>query len=849
MRYEFQLRELWDGGIDPQAAFLAGPDLYTATTFATTLHYGPGETALLEGKTYGWRVRALVSDGVSETSVFRNNGYSEIFDFTYTGKCEVPRFILAKSEGTSSETIAWQTNPNHRQYQVQYRKQGAKGAVWFEAETTGTTKTLIFLGPATTYEFRVGGRCLPDGGFSFSAVNTFTTPSREEASEYNCGIPPEILITNQDPLEALGPGDNFTAGDFPVKIVEASGGNGTFSGKGVIEVPYLAMIKIAVVFDNISINTDGQMTGGTVETAYDADFATGTNAGSLGIDKGIELLGDLVTDIGNLFDLRKEKLEELKELQDQLNKKKIERSEFDAKADEVVRSIEKLDNPLNGELREKVLNSPYATEEQKREMRELRPTAFADNGDLYQEDIRAIKKNDAATAERMKEIAAEVTLAEEDHSFICPMEKLIDHSTPERQKAMAITNNGAVFATVSTNFDKWLAEAEAVTEYDEILYNAQGWNISANAQFSKRDGKALFHRMFEKVKSAKAGQQVELHPSLEKKGIYLGSYDLNGTTHKIAFYTNLATPVITKLVASDYCALVSDETLNKRVKVIETANGLVLIFLDDSGEISLMVQTMNIDDESFKTVLQWFGVFDGSRLSAGADSKEELMSGLEASGEVPAEEIAVYRQKIKLLPESERAALYLELQKHVPYRSQLDNQCKIVEGFRMCNVTSLAMNFEALGISNPDESQQFEDWMAVEAGGAPKIYNHKTWIKLGAEFALNGIKKDLYSSDKTLLIKLIKPELEKGNSISLSLYPYPKGHIVRVQGIDENGIYIDDPNGNCPLACKLDRENGKSGYDKGIRNSEEPNAGNNNLYSWLEIAQINVKYMVVFSID
>ena len=285
VRYEFQLRELWDGGIDPQAAFLSSPDLYSTTTFATTLLYGPGETALLEGRTYGWRVRAIVSDGIGEASIFRNDGYSEIFHFTYTGQCDMPGFILAKSEGTSSETITWQTDPNHIKYQVQYRKQGATGAVWFEAETTGTTRTLAFLEPATTYEFRVGGRCIPDGGFSFSAVNTFTTPTREEAGRYNCGIPPEILITNQDPLEALNPGDTFTAGDFPVTVVEATGGNGTFSGKGVIEVPYLALIKIAVVFGNIKINTDAQMTDGTVETDYDADFATGTNAGSLALGK------------------------------------------------------------------------------------------------------------------------------------------------------------------------------------------------------------------------------------------------------------------------------------------------------------------------------------------------------------------------------------------------------------------------------------------------------------------------------------------------------------------------------------------------------------------------------------
>ena len=197
--------------------------------------------------------------------------------------------------------ISWQTDPQHHiRYQVQYRKQGATGAVWFEAETTGTTRTLAFLEPATTYEFRVGGQCIPDGGFSFSAVNTFTTPTREEAGRYNCGIPPEILITNQDPLEALNPGDKFTAGDFPVTVVEATGGNGTFSGKGVIEVPYLALIKIAVVFGNIKINTDGQMTDGTVETDYDADFATGTNAGSLDLQETANDVKDAALEIAEL---------------------------------------------------------------------------------------------------------------------------------------------------------------------------------------------------------------------------------------------------------------------------------------------------------------------------------------------------------------------------------------------------------------------------------------------------------------------------------------------------------------------------------------------------------------------
>ncbi|WP_151198053.1 hypothetical protein [Cellulophaga baltica] len=271
VEYAFELRELWDTQVDPQTAFLASPVLYQTTSFANTLLYGPGETSLLEGKNYGWRVRAIVSDGISKAAVFKNDGYSEIFYFSYTGQCEAPQYILAKSEGTTSEKITWQTNPNHLSYQVQFRKAEAGNAnngVWFESELVETTKELFFLEKATTYEYRVGGQCMQNGGYSYSAIHTFTTPSQETASEYNCGIPPEIIITNQEPLQELKVDDVFTAGDFEVTVKEVSGGNGSFSGRGFIVVPYLGNTKLSVGFDDIHINTDKQLTDGFVATEY-----------------------------------------------------------------------------------------------------------------------------------------------------------------------------------------------------------------------------------------------------------------------------------------------------------------------------------------------------------------------------------------------------------------------------------------------------------------------------------------------------------------------------------------------------------------------------------------------------
>jgi hypothetical protein len=82
--------------------------------------------------------------------------------------------------------------------------------------------------------------------------------------------------------------ETFTAADFPVKILELSDANpvpkpdpitnitnyihsGQYSGKGYIIVPYLADTKIAVIFNNITVNTNYQLINGIVETSYNPD--------------------------------------------------------------------------------------------------------------------------------------------------------------------------------------------------------------------------------------------------------------------------------------------------------------------------------------------------------------------------------------------------------------------------------------------------------------------------------------------------------------------------------------------------------------------------------------------------
>ncbi|MER3373692.1 MAG: fibronectin type III domain-containing protein [Allomuricauda sp.] len=305
VQYEFTLKELWDTGMDPQAAFLASPPLYQITNFANTLHYGPAQMQLLEGKTYGWQVRAFVSDGNSDTSLFRNNGLSEIFHFTYQADCPPPHFVLSEAQNSQTVNITWQMG-EHLRYRVQYRKKGYGDNDWFGLWSQGNEATLRNLEAGTVYEFRVGGDCTaplsvsPGGGngsgvgLAFSPIHEFTTPTEDEMAYYNCGIPPEIEITNQDPLQNLGVNEVFRAGDFPVVVREASGSNGYFSGWGYITLPFLENLKevidvaniatggdvnvgkftrIRVEFDNIKINTDYQLVEGMVETSYDPNWS------------------------------------------------------------------------------------------------------------------------------------------------------------------------------------------------------------------------------------------------------------------------------------------------------------------------------------------------------------------------------------------------------------------------------------------------------------------------------------------------------------------------------------------------------------------------------------------------
>ncbi len=293
VEYELSLVEIWDTQVDPQQAFLSSPPVFQTTTSATTYVYGPADPLLLSGKNYAWRVQAKAKQGIEEIGLFKNQGYSEIFSFSYAGSCDLPLVINHEVKGSTNANIFWDDfSTEIPEFTVRYRQKKVSDAEWFLAKTTTNDLTIWNLKAGTTYEYQLSKNCgVTQSDWSYT--KEFTTALEfEEESVLDCGVSPDINLTNMEPLASIGNGATFNAGDFPVKILEVSGGNGRFTGKGYVTLPYLKNIKVAVEFTNILINTDSEMAEGSVRTAYDADWGNILDTGDV---------VDVVDDVGDVF--------------------------------------------------------------------------------------------------------------------------------------------------------------------------------------------------------------------------------------------------------------------------------------------------------------------------------------------------------------------------------------------------------------------------------------------------------------------------------------------------------------------------------------------------------------------
>lgn len=290
VEYELSIVEVWDNYVDPQAAFFSIPPIFQTTTKKTSYLLGPSDPMLLPNKKYAWRVQAKALVGLEEIGLFNNNGYSEVFWFNHSQPCKPPENVKSEVKGTHQANISWDDfTTDIPEYKIRYReKNNSNSNQWFYSRSNTDWVTIWDLRPGTVYEYQVNRRCEIIES-DYSPIKTFTTfLADDESGLYSCGLSPEMSVTNKEPLPELLVNDVFKAGDFPIKVLEVSGSNGRFTGKGYVSMPYLKNIKVAVEFTNVLVNTDKQLAEGMVITVYDATWSN-----MLDIDEVIDIADDI----------------------------------------------------------------------------------------------------------------------------------------------------------------------------------------------------------------------------------------------------------------------------------------------------------------------------------------------------------------------------------------------------------------------------------------------------------------------------------------------------------------------------------------------------------------------------
>ena len=290
--YDVKLVELWPANRNPNDAILTSPPILEETTRSTTFIYDVSQTPLELGRKYALQVKAKSLAGVDELDLFKNNGRSEVIAFTYGDACTVPQNIFAQATSATRFTAKWTGDFNHTGYSLRYRLADSPSAPWYTSTTLVPDAAITGLQPNTTYEVQVAGGC---GVFEslytgVARIKTFDTSEQG----YSCGMPLEQF--NLDPanlLDALKVGDVIQAGDFDVKIAKVSGGNGTFSGEGVIEVPFFNKASVKAEFASIVVTKEYRMVNGYLNV---------TGAGVEVIPSGVMNMMDELDEVLNALD-------------------------------------------------------------------------------------------------------------------------------------------------------------------------------------------------------------------------------------------------------------------------------------------------------------------------------------------------------------------------------------------------------------------------------------------------------------------------------------------------------------------------------------------------------------------
>jgi hypothetical protein len=223
--------------------------------------------------------------------------------------------------------------------------------------------------------------------------------------------------------------------------------------------------------------------------------------------------------------------------------------------------------------------------------------------------------------------------------------------------------------------------------------------------------------------------------------------------------------------------------------------------------------------------------------------------------ELTTEQIRRARALIANVSDAQRRGdLYQALQSKVVYRNQRNNQARdprsgtLVEtrAGAMCNLTSLAMCLDYLGIPAPYPQMQFED--ALEQvrvnNRLPPRTTSDGWggvaRRLGATYTFLGSN---VTAGAAWYTAHVRPALRAGHAVMMSI----TGHIVRVQAVTDAGLVVDDPYGKAKLL-----PGGLLAWRYLATNPYQttgPSVGADNVWPWADVQRHSMLWIAQFQLS
>ena len=248
--YYFKMVQVLPAGRNPNDAILSSVPIFEFTTENTSFLYGSADPLLIPGQEYAWRVQAKYKNG---KTMFKNDGYSQTCGFTYGDPCTPPVDIISTVQNAQRVNIGWSALSSADGYTLRYREKNNPAANWYENQVTTAGGLISGITSGTTYEYQVQTTC---GSYQsdWSIVDTFKTAA--SATPTQCGVAVTIpTASTTDPLLNLLSNDVVTVDGFQVRIIQASGANGIYTGTGVAYIPFLSAY-VKMTFSGITINKE-----------------------------------------------------------------------------------------------------------------------------------------------------------------------------------------------------------------------------------------------------------------------------------------------------------------------------------------------------------------------------------------------------------------------------------------------------------------------------------------------------------------------------------------------------------------------------------------------------------------